>query len=85
MALATVEYTFPIVDDVVRGALFVDAGTVGEDLDDLDEPIRAGVGFGLRIRPAGINIPISLDFAFPVNAQDDDEKEVFSFIIGRPF
>jgi len=85
MAIANLEYSFPVIGDTVRGVLFADAGTVGRDLDDLDEPIRAGVGVGVEIRPAQIGIPIILNFAAPINAQDEDDTEVFSFTIGTLF
>ena len=85
MAILNLEYSFPVYGDTVRGVFFADVGTVGRDLDVLNEPVRAGVGVGLQIRPASIGIPIILNFAAPINAQDGDEKEIFSFTIGSLF
>lgn len=82
MGVANLEYTFPIYEDTVRGVFFVDTGTVGRDLDELSARVRAGAGFGLRIRLPGFDIPIALDFAAPINAGPDDDTEILSFAIG---
>ena len=48
--LTTAQYMFPITpDDMLRGVLFVDAGTVEPTISDWSDKIRVAPGFGLRI------------------------------------
>lgn len=82
--LGTAEYMFPITaDDMLRGVVFVDAGTVEEkhkiDWDDF----RVAPGFGLRISNAALGpAPIALDLAFPIAHEEGDKIRNFSFFIG---
>ncbi len=83
--LNTVEYTFPLTaDDMVKGVVFCDFGTVEQDVS-LDN-FRVAPGFGFRVNmPAiGIGAPLAFDFAFPIATADDgsDEEKVFSFYLG---
>jgi outer membrane protein insertion porin family len=82
--LASVEYLFPITaDDMLRGVVFCDTGTVEKDFDQWDDKYRIAPGFGLRIVvPAMGPAPIALDFAFPVARNKFDEIETFSFFVG---
>ena len=84
MLLASAEYMFPITaDDMLRGVVFVDTGTVEPALSHWNQKYRVAPGFGMRITiPAMGPAPIALDFAFPVAQQDGDDKQVFSFFIG---
>ena len=81
--LNTVEYSFPLTaDDMVRGVLFADFGTVASDVS-LDE-FRVAPGFGFRVNvPAlGLGAPLAFDFAFPVSSEATDDEKVFSFYLG---
>ena len=70
-AFASVEYTFPLVENV-RGAVFYDIGTVNEDSWEFGDGYYHDVGFGLRMNlPFG---PIAIDYAFPLGTPDDDEE-----------
>ncbi|MEQ8848384.1 POTRA domain-containing protein [Botrimarina sp.] len=82
MFINTLEYLFPITaDDSVNGVLFVDHGTVNEDIS-LDD-YRVAPGFGLRIAvPALGPAPIALDFAWAVAGPEYDDERVFSFNMG---
>ena len=82
--LASMEYLFPITaDDMIRGVVFCDTGTVEPAIDDWQSTYRVAPGLGLRITvPAMGPAPIALDFAFPISKQDGDETEVFSFFVG---
>jgi outer membrane protein insertion porin family len=84
MLLASIEYLFPITaDDMLRGVVFCDTGTVEPSIDDWDDTYRVSPGFGLRIVvPAMGPAPIALDFAFPVSTNPGDRKQVFSFFVG---
>jgi outer membrane protein insertion porin family len=82
--LSTTQYLFPITaDDMLRGVLFVDAGTVEPTISDWVDKIRVAPGFGLRISiPMMGPAPIALDFAFPINQEPGDQKQIFSFFVG---
>jgi len=85
--LSTVEYTFPLIGEIIRGVLFWDAGQVADTGGDLGlEDFRNAVGVGLRISAPGLGpLPIALDFGFPLDAKDTDETQTFSFSIGAYF
>lgn len=82
--LGTVEYMFPLTaDDMLRGVVFVDYGTVERDIEMNAENFRVAPGFGLRVAvPALGPAPLAFDFAFPVAEADGDEKQAFSFFMG---
>ncbi len=83
--LGSAEYIFPITaDDMLRGALFCDYGTVEEEYDNIDvEDFRVAVGVGLRINvPAMGPAPIAVDFAVPLAREDTDRIQNFSFFVG---
>lgn len=82
--LASAEYLFPITaDDMIRGVVFCDSGTVEPTIKDWSNRYRVAPGFGLRICiPAMGPAPIALDFAFPVSWQPGDRSEMFSFFVG---
>ncbi len=84
MLLASAEYMFPITaDDMLRGVVFCDTGTVEPTVNDWSNKYRVAPGFGLRIAvPAMGPAPIALDFAFPVSWQPGDRQEMFSFFMG---
>ena len=78
----SVELSFPIAGDVLRGVLFTDAGTVEEDL--AIHKIRSSVGFGFRLTlPIFRQLPIAVDFGFPVTKDDQDDVRIFSFSLGN--
>ncbi len=84
--LNTVEYTFPITaDDMIKGVLFCDFGTVEESITIDEDNFRVAPGFGFRVHlPVGGagGAPLAFDFAFPVASADDDDEQVFSFYLG---
>jgi len=83
-ALASVEYMFPITaDDMLRGVVFCDTGTIQPSLSHWTDEYRVAPGFGLRITiPAMGPAPIALDLAFPVSHMHGDDINNFSFFIG---
>jgi len=82
--LASAEYMFPITaDDMVRGVIFCDTGTVEPTIDSWDQRYRVSVGFGVRlVIPAMGPAPIAFDFGFPISEEPGDENRVFNFFIG---
>jgi len=84
MLLGSVEYMFPLTaDDMLRGVVFCDFGTVEETVRIDSDNFRVAPGVGLRITiPAMGPAPIALDFAYPVMMADTDDKQIFSFYVG---
>ena len=84
MLLTAAEYSFPLHGDAIRGVVFVDMGTV-EDSFELTT-WRAAVGVGVRvvIKQLG-SLPMEFDLALPISSQENDEEQVFSFLLGISF
>jgi outer membrane protein insertion porin family len=82
--LGSVEYMFPITaDDMMKGVVFCDYGTIEEEVQLEGEDFRVALGAGLRIAiPAMGPAPIALDFAVPVAREDTDRIQNFSFFVG---
>jgi outer membrane protein insertion porin family len=78
MAAGSVELNFPIAGDLLRGVTFFDAGTVNPELEV--GTIRTSVGFGFRLTlPFFGQVPIALDFGFPITKDDKDDTRFFGF------
>lgn len=89
----TLEYGFPIPGastrlsrslqetELVRGAAFVDWGTLGQRFGDpFFDQVRVTAGVGLQVRIPGLSpVPIALYFAWPVRSQATDRRQVFQF------
>jgi len=82
--LNSLEYFFPITaDDMIKGVVFCDFGTVEENIELQGENFRVAPGFGFRVNvPALGPAPLAFDFAFPVLASDRDDEQMFSFFFG---
>ena len=82
--IGSLEYFFPLTaDDMIKGVVFCDYGTVEQDINLVANNFRVAPGFGLRIAvPALGPAPLALDFAFPIAKADTDETQTFSFFIG---
>ncbi|WP_145270279.1 BamA/TamA family outer membrane protein [Planctomycetes bacterium SV_7m_r] len=79
--LNSVEYMFPLTaDDMFRGVVFCDFGTVEDKVEFNSESFRVAPGFGLRVNiPMMGPAPLAFDFGFPVNKADFDDERVFAF------
>ena len=82
--LGSAEYVFPVTaDDMLRGVLFVDYGTIEESIEINGDDFRVALGAGMRITvPAMGPAPIAIDFAVPVMREDTDDIQNFSFYVG---
>lgn len=70
--LATIEATFPLFEDLIKGAVFADAGNVWKGFSDLDAKLRYSAGTGVRIKtPLG---PVKLDYGWPFTDNYGDAK-----------
>ncbi|MFO0903875.1 MAG: BamA/TamA family outer membrane protein [Pirellulales bacterium] len=82
--LGSAEYFFPLTaDDMVKGVVFCDVGTVEQQIEVDWGNFRVAPGFGLRINiPALGPAPLALDFAVPVAHAPTDNIQNFSFFFG---
>ncbi len=85
--LGTAEYSYPLFADFLRGAFFYDTANLTVRPDLLwQERWRNTVGFGIRfLIPQLGNIPVILDFGFPLTKHDEDERQTITFDVGRLF
>ncbi len=82
--LASLEYNFPIYQEILRGVIFTDTGTVDRIVSVDDYRVSVGAGIRLKIPFLG-QAPFALDFAVPVVREAGDEEQVFSFDLALPF
>jgi outer membrane protein insertion porin family len=82
--LNSAEYYFPLTaDDMIRGTVFCDFGTVERNVALHPDQFRVAPGFGFRINvPAMGPAPLAFDFAFPVASAATDHRQLFSFFFG---
>ena len=81
---STLQLSYPIYSENVRGVIFTDAGTVEPDIHITT--IRASVGVGVRlVLPFLGPQPIALDIAVPVHKAQLDGEQLFSFQFGSNF
>lgn len=81
-ATYNLEYTFPLYGDL-EGAVFGDAGSVGDKLSDGFGELRYAVGGGLRYRlPIG---PLRIDYGYNPNRKHDESIGAFHITFGVAF
>ncbi len=89
MVWGNLEYSFPIVQKMLRGVLFVDYGNLAPTISRLDvfDRMRVVVGGGLRLNFPflGQPIPIGLYLGTPLRDEPEDRTRVFLFTIGARF
>ena len=77
----TVEFTFPIYQNMFRGVLFADFGDVENDVRF--GVLRASVGPGVRFTlPFLNNAPIEIDFGLPIVKARSDDLQLITFSFG---
>lgn len=86
-ALVTLEYSYPVFVEFLRGAFFYDIANLTSRIEDLPhDGWRHTVGFGIRfLIPQLGNIPVKLDFGFPIQKESGDERQTVTFDIGALF
>jgi outer membrane protein insertion porin family len=97
-AFGSAEWAIPIVESILRFAVFYDCGAVWMDVfkkstEPVEEPedvivgdgvFCAGYGIGLRLDIP--NLPIQLDYAWPTDADEmNDSSGRFSFSLGYTY
>jgi len=81
---AGAQYEHPIFQESMTGVVFIDSGTVSDDVGFSDYRVAVGMGVRLYI-PQLSQAPLAFDFAFPLVKLDSDESRLFSFSIELPF
>jgi len=84
LSRSTVEFTFPIIADKARGALFYDAGFVNPDPFDFGTTnLASDVGVGIRmVLPIG---PLRVDYGIPIQKDGRSGGGKFNFNVGYQF
>lgn len=81
---AGAQYEMPLLAENLSGVVFLDTGTVTDNLG-FDE-YRASIGLGIRIYIPQLGpIPIAFDFAIPILKEESDEEQLLSFSAEVPF
>lgn len=74
----------PLYEDLLAGVVFIDSGTVTEDVA-LD-PYRVSAGVGIRLSlPFLSQAPLAFDVGVPLMKADGDQSQFFSFSLDIPF
>lgn len=76
------EVRFPLYR-ILGGAIFLDAGNIWQDVDEISTDLRWGAGAGLRLQtPLG---SVRLDYGIKLDRQEDESFGVLHFAIGEAF
>lgn len=81
---AGLEYEEPIFQRVISGVVFLDSGTVEQDIGFSDYRVSVGVGLRIRVPQLG-PVPLAFDFGVPLIKEPEDETRIFSFSADIPF
>lgn len=81
---AGAEIEKPLWQETLAGVVFLDTGTLANDVEFDEYRVAAGVGVRLYL-PQFSQAPLAFDFGFPLVKEDTDETQVFSFSIDLPF
>lgn len=81
----SIEYTWPLLENSMRGTVFTDFGNLSDDQDNFSlEDYRVGVGGGviLYVPLFGQKLPISITWTEAVLKEPGDRTREFSFDLG---
>ncbi|MEW6170254.1 MAG: outer membrane protein assembly factor BamA [Candidatus Omnitrophota bacterium] len=86
MMVGNIEYTYPVIEDMIKAAVFCDIGNAWEKESDFGDSFKSSIGLGLRIKtPIG---PIRLDYGFPFDKEPGRGKKTtgrFHWSMSRGF
>jgi outer membrane protein insertion porin family len=82
--VSTAELNYPIWEELLRGVVFTDVGTVERTIQVSN--IRSDFGAGLRINlPFLGGLPLAVDFAYPITKASGDRTQLISVSLGASF
>jgi len=82
--MSTGELNFPIYEELLRGVVFVDVGSVERNIEL--NSVRSDLGAGVRVSlPLFGGLPIAVDFAYPATKKSGDRTQFISVSLGVPF
>ena len=74
--LENLEISHPLYKDILYWAVFFDAGNVWDELDNVElADVKKGVGAGLRIRVPIFQVPIRIDYGYPLDPEEGEKQE----------
>lgn len=81
------EYELPLIARTLSLVAFADWGIVSTNAATADlDKLRLTLGAGFRlVIPVFGNRPLAFDFGIPVLYEDEDQRSIFSFSLGRSF
>jgi outer membrane protein assembly factor BamA len=84
LMVANTEYLVPIYKEIVRAAVFIDAGKADETVHDINfDKFRLSTGAGLRLSiPFLGRSTIAIDYGIPVIKRAGDRLQAISFNFG---
>jgi len=92
LLVGTAEYSMPLYEEIVRGSVFVDGGSVWDagNTDPRtrvtnDSGFRVSTGFGLAIRTPLSPMPIRVYVTRPLVKNDQDRTKTLDFTFGTRF
>jgi outer membrane protein insertion porin family len=91
---STLELSYPLVStrlehnirdrEVLRGVVFVDGGLLGLSITDPTfRELRLSYGVGIRIDVPVLDIPIAIDFGWPIRFEETDHRQQLFFTLAR--
>lgn len=85
MVSANLAYSFPVISNRVKGVVFLEGATVGDDVDSLADEVRLVGGIGVRtnLRDTFLGTSLEFGYAFPLKKQDGDQLKPFYFMFGE--
>ncbi|MCH8986000.1 MAG: BamA/TamA family outer membrane protein [Acidobacteria bacterium] len=81
---AGIELRQPVYRDIVSVVVFLDTGTVVDEIGFDDYRVSTGFGFRLGV-PLLSPVPLAFDFGFPIVSQSGDDSRLFTFTVDVPF
>ncbi|MBT3980171.1 MAG: BamA/TamA family outer membrane protein [Bacteriovoracaceae bacterium] len=83
LASANLTYSFPLVEDIVRGVVFIEAANVSSDITDFSNfKVVAGAGVRFNLKKTFLRTTVEAGVALPLLKAEGDQLKPFYFILG---
>jgi outer membrane protein insertion porin family len=81
---ANVAYSFPIISNRVKGVVFVEGASIGNNFESLsDVRLVGGIGVRTNLRDTFLGTSLEFGYAFPLLKQEGDQLKPFYFMFGE--